>query len=258
MNEMRKQVIYETKGRAKEFCELAINLYSGCAHHCTYCYGADVTHNPDFFKEVKARVAPADIEWNAVEWAHNASPVLLCFVTDPYQPMEKKLKLTRQAIEILNYFDLGVHILTKAGDLAQRDFDLLSKNPKNVFATTLTLLKPEDSLKWEPNAGTPLDRMLNLTKAKEKGIKTWVSLEPVIDPEQTLRIIKITHSYVDHYKVGTLNYDPYKDIIDWKDYGYQAAKLLTALKKPFYIKKDLAKILYGKESNGFWVGEQPA
>ena len=71
------------------------------------------------------------------------------------------------------------------------------------------------------------------------GIKTWVSLEPVIDPKQTLELISETYTFVDFYKVGCLNHNELSKKIDWKQFGHDAEKLLIALGNEYYIKKDL-------------------
>ena len=238
-----KSVIYETKGKAREYCELAINLYSGCAHCCVYCYGADVTHQTwdAFTKTIRPRVTLNDLEQSAKAWANETRPILMCFVTDPYQPLEEQSKLTQTAIETLHRHNLKFTILTKAGKLAQRDFDLYKNG--DSFATTLTCVNREVATQWEPHAGLPHERIANLKKAHELGIKTWVSLEPVIDPEYSLELIELTKGFVDHYKVGKMNYHERQKEIDWASYARKALRLLSAEHKSYYIKKDLAAFI---------------
>ena len=88
-----------------------------------------------------------------------------------------------------------------------------------------------------------LNRINTLKKAHGLGISTWASLEPVIDPVQSLEIIRQTHEFVDLFKVGRWNHDKRADLIDWKAFGTQAINLLESLKKPYYIKADLKKYL---------------
>lgn len=233
--------IYETKGRAREYCELAVNLYRGCGHGCTYCYGAAVTR---VTREAFADGVPRTNIVNQI--AHDAlamkargddRPVLFCFVTDCYQPVEEKFRITRAAIVAMHEAGRKVWILTKAGPLATRDFDLLG--PGDAFATTLTCPDDKATLEWEPHAGSPSERMANLMEAHRRGIRTWVSLEPVLQPSWSLEMITKTHEFVDHYKVGTLNYDPHAETIDWGEYGRAAVALLDGLGKDYYLKKDL-------------------
>lgn len=249
-----KTTIYATRGRAREFCELAMNPYLGCGHQCVYCYGPDVTKSDraDWYRHPKARLTPAEMEVGISRWKGDKDPVLLCFVTDPYQPIEADHGLTRCAIGILSRHGFPVHILTKAGPLAQRDFDLLEGDPDNAFATTLTSLDLDHQRQWEPNAGSPSERMINLDLAHRTGIPTWVSLEPVIDPDWTLGLIERVAPITDHFKVGTLNYQPRGKEIDWPTFGREAIEILQRLGARYYIKKDLARYL--GRSEGFWGG----
>ena len=238
-----KQVIYETKGRAREFNELAINLFTGCGHACTYCYGADVTHQEKhtWENEPRPRVTPGEIQVSAAKQAKigDKRRVLLCFVTDPYQPIEAETRLTRSAIEILHSYDIGVIILTKGGKRAIRDFDLLG--PKDAFATTLTCIRAEDSLGWEPNAALPNERITSLQEANKRGIETWVSLEPVIYPEETKHLVKETKGFVGHYKVGTMNYHPHGKSINWREFGWAMKRLMDEMGVKYYFKKDILR-----------------
>ena len=99
------------------------------------------------------------------------------------------------------------------------------------------------SSEWEVNAPLPNDRIETLKFAHGLGIETWVSLEPVVIPSETLEIINLTHDFVDFYKVGTLNYDSLAKTIDWKEFGLNAIKLLEKYNKKYYIKDDLKKYL---------------
>lgn len=236
-----KQVIYETRGRAREYNELAINLFTGCGHNCIYCYGADVLHQDKetFEKHPKIRVTPLDIQRSAREWRARgeARRVLLCFITDPYQPLEQETQLTRKIIMALHDADLNVIILTKGGLRSVRDFDLLT--PKDAYATTLTCLNPKDSLYWEPHAALPDERLQALKLAHDKGIETWVSFEPVIYPSNTMKWVMMTWDIVGHYKVGTMNYHPHGKSIDWKNYGWEMKRLLDSQGLKYYFKRDL-------------------
>ncbi len=238
-----KQVIYETKGRAREFNELAINLFTGCGHGCIYCYGADVLHQKkaDFVDNPKPRVTPDDIDMSAWLWQkmYSGRKILLCFITDCYQPIEAETKLTRSAIEILHKYGMNVVLLTKGGVRSMRDFDLLT--PKDAYATTLTCLHQADSLYWEPKAALPNERIRALMEAHERGIETWVSLEPVIYPQDAMYIVGATKDYVGHFKVGTMNYHPHGKTINWHKFGWDMKELMDKLGIIYYFKKDLQK-----------------
>ncbi len=240
---MSRSVIYETKGRAREFNELALNLFSGCGHLCIYCYGADVTHQSreQFEKLIHPRVTVQDIRMSAerLALAGERRRVLLCFVTDPYQPKEAETGLTRECIKTLHEYGLNVVILTKGGLRSQRDFDLLG--PQDAYATTLTLMREEDSLRWEPGAAMPEARVNALEEAHKRGIETWVSFEPVIYPEVTKSLMLLTRDFVGHYKVGTMNYHPHGKTVNWRDFGWEMKREMDKLGIPYYFKKDLLR-----------------
>lgn len=243
---MAKTVIYETKGRAREFNELAINLFTGCGHRCIYCYGADVTHTDkaEFKQHPRPRLTLNEIDQSAVEWGslgrQEKRPILLCFVTDPYQPIEAESELTRETIKILHYNGLSVTILTKGGRRAMRDFDLLIPG-KDQFATTLTCSLDSQSLKWEPGAALPHERIESLKAAYGLGIETWVSLEPVIDPDDAIYLMHLTRLVVGHFKVGTMNYHPHGKTIDWNRFGWQIKREMDEFGVKYYLKQDLRR-----------------
>ena len=242
---LKTTTIYEPRGKAREYAPLAVNLYQGCGHRCIYCYA------PSCIRVTKERFYTPNPRPNILEMlssdarkfslVNNNGPVLLCFTCDPYQPIDEKYQITRKAIGILHYFSLDVMILTKGGQRAERDFDLLTGN--DFFGVTITNLDDAMSLKWEPLAALPGERINSLRKAHEKGIKTWVSLEPVIYPDITLEIIRKSHDFVDKFKVGTLNYHPAAKGIDWHTFAINVKSLLDELGADYYLKADLRRWL---------------
>ncbi len=237
-----KSVIYETAGRAKEFNELALNLYSGCPHGCLYCYAPAVLHvdRATFHSNAAPRLEPADLEIGLTRMAAlKGENVLLCFTCDPYPPGDNTP--TRYAIQKLHEHGFKVTILTKGSQRSVRDLDLLG--PGDQYATTLTLLSPAASQRWEPGAALPYERVAALKAAHWLGIETWVSLEPVIDPEATRLLVELTHDFVGHYKVGMLNYHPHGKTINWVKFGLGMKELLDSLGAKYYFKDDLVKAM---------------
>jgi DNA repair photolyase len=240
------KIIYKPRGKAGEYADYAINLYNGCAHGCVYCYAPTCLHktreqfsNPGTRKDVLKNLE-ADLKYLST-CPEKPKSVFLCFSCDPYQPIEKYFQISRQAIQMLHKAGISVMILTKGGRLAERDFDLLLAGDQ--FGVTLTCISQESSAKWEPNASLPADRISTLIDAHESGIRTWASLEPVVNPEDTLKLIRATWKYVDMYKVGVLNYHPHTQTINWPQFGREAKELLDSLGKKYYIKKDLQEYL---------------
>lgn len=236
-------VIYEPRGKAGEYSPLAANLYKGCAHGCLYCYAPAATFTA---REVfVGRPAPRknvldQLERDAESMAGDPRQILLSFTSDPYQPIETEEKLTRRALAILHKYDLRATVLTKGGMLACRDFDILSWGAHNEFAVTLTTDDPDESLAWEPGAAPPGERLESLRRAHAMGIRTWVSFEPVINPDAVYRLLEASLDYVDLYKVGKLNYHKLAGTIDWRGFREKITELLERAGKPYIIKKDLA------------------
>lgn len=170
--------------------------------------------------------------------------VLLCFHCDPYSPEAVASGVTAQAMSVLSYHRIPFQILTKGGMRAARDFVMYG--PNDAFATTMTFLDPSCSEMYEPGASPPANRIAAIQEGHKRGIETWVSLEPVVAPSESLAIIEHTHEYVDLYKIGKLNHDKASEAqIDWRAFGIRAIDLCKKYGKPYYIKADLAKHLDG-------------
>lgn len=234
------QVIYEPKGKAADYAHLAINHRIGCSHRCTYCFGSAVTKDPDFHTKPHDREdVLAALQKEAPNDAGTDKRVLLCFIGDPYDIINNNSNLTRDVLQILKTYDIPFQVLTKGGMRAVPDFDLYTT--LDAFGTTLTLLDPEQARATEPFAASPSNRIRAIEIAHQKGIETFVSLEPVLDATQSLQIIEKTHKFVDHYRIGKLNYQ--KSDINWRLFGVRAIRLCRQLKVDYYIKKDLAEHL---------------
>jgi DNA repair photolyase len=167
--------------------------------------------------------------------------VMLCFTTDPYHLGDTTL--TRQTLEVLRNYGLGFCTLTKGGTRSLRDLDLF-RPTRDAFASTLTSLDDAFSKKWERNAALPGDRIAALKKFHDAGIFTWVSLEPTLDCESSLEIVRETHEFVDLYKVGRANYlAEITKTTDWESYTKRMVDLCQSLGAAAYIKKDLQPFL---------------
>ena len=235
------RTIYKPQGKAREYAALALNLYSGCSHGCLYCYV------PRLQRRTREEFMQSECRWGVTTALareaikHAGKSVLLCFSCDPYQPDDVMYGLARHAIQILHSHRVKVNVLTKAGMSSISDFDLLGRGDK--YGASLTFNSDEDSIKWEPNAALPMSRINALQAAHNIGISTWASLEPVIEPAQSLTLILKAAPFVDEFKVGRWNHDPRAEEIDWRDFAQKAVALLKRLGKRYYVKKDLRRYL---------------
>ena len=94
----------------------------------------------------------------------------------------------------------------------------------------MTSLDDAFSKKWERNAGFPGDRIAALKAFHDAGIFTWVSLEPTLDCESSLKIVCQTHGFVDLFKIGRVNYLPMTKTTDWETYTHRMTNLCQKLK----------------------------
>jgi DNA repair photolyase len=238
--------IYAPAGQAGEYAPLATNPYRGCGHACAYCYVPLVTKQlrADFNAGAQLRSGFMDgLKRDARKYQALGvtEQVMLSFTSDPYHPGD--IAPTRATLEILIEHGLSICTLTKGGTRAIADLDLFRPD-RDAFAATLTTLDDAFSLKWERGAALPADRIAALRRYHEAGIFTWVSLEPTLDVDSSLAIVRATHGFVDLYKVGRANY--LKEITrttDWREYTLRMLDVLHQTGARHYIKKDLQPYL---------------
>jgi pyruvate-formate lyase-activating enzyme len=225
-------IIYGPKGQAGEYATLSANPYKGCGHKCAYCYVPKITHQdrkefdagavlrPDYLDRLRA-------DARKYREAGITDQVMLSFTTDPYPPAD---------------YGLAFCTLTKGGSRALRDIDLFRPD-RDAFASTLTSLDQDFSRKWERDAADPAERLSTLRTFHDRGIFTWVSLEPTLDVDASIEIVKATHGFVDLYKVGRVNYLSMTKTTDWRSYTLRMIETLNELGARHYIKKDLQGFL---------------
>jgi DNA repair photolyase len=234
------KIIYAPKGAASEYAELACNIYNGCTHGCLYCYAKRYAQADYYRAAAPKKDAIAKLKKDVEQLDGIAPEILLSFQGDVYQPAEMELRLTRQALEILRDHGLPFTVLTKGGTRATRDFDIMEGYSKSSFGTTLIFLDQADADHYEPAAAPIVDRIAAIAQAKKRGIRTWVSLEPVIDPEQALELVKTLHLIVDFWKVGKINHDRrLESRTDWVKFREQVTELLNQVGAKYYLKKSL-------------------
>ena len=223
--------IYIPSGKAKEYGDYALNIYTGCPHRCFYCFAPNVLHRDrqQFHDVVEPRKDIVEETRRQIEREGITGKLIhLCFTCDPY-PHGYDTTVTREIISLLKSTGNNVQILTKGN--GSRDFDLLG--PEDLYGITLdggTTGKDEI-------AAFPLVRVETLREAHNRGIKTWVSFEPVLNADTVLKNIKYVSEFVDKVKIGKLNY--HKSDIDWADFGRRAETLCQQLGLDYYIKESL-------------------
>jgi DNA repair photolyase len=169
--------------------ELSINPYRGCEHGCVYCF-ARPTHSYlnlspglDFETRIIAKVNAA--ERLRASFASAAYvPKLLCLgtATDAYQPVERKLGITRALIEVLSEHAHPFSLVTKSSGV-ERDLDLIAPMAaKGLVAVyvSITSLDADLARRLEPRAAAPHRRLRTLQVLADAGVPVGVSVSPII------------------------------------------------------------------------------
>ena len=235
--------IYEPKGRANEYGSLALNIYRGCNHGCFYCYAPNVIkESRETFSQVRHRPMLAESVTRQLDREKITGQLIhLCFTCDPY-PAEIDTTPTREVIKAIKAAGNHVQILTKGGQRAERDFDLLDSNDWfGVSFSTWGTFKEFDAgapPSQEPYAANTEERLNSLGHASNQGIKTWISFEPVFAPCDVYSVIEGWY-FVDLFRIGKLNYHPSQ--IHWAAFGVKCIELCQKHGYNYHIKEDLRK-----------------
>jgi DNA repair photolyase len=174
----------------------SINPYRGCEHGCIYCYArpthAWLGHSPGLDFESRLYYKPDAVDCLRRELAaksYRCADMVIGSITDAYQPVEQRIGLTRNILELLAECRHPVTIITKSS-LVERDIDLLQGMAQQQLAAvcvTITTLDPQLARRLEPRAAAPQRRLRTIERLAEAGIPVCVMVSPIIpvltDPE---------------------------------------------------------------------------
>ena len=169
--------------------ETSLNPYRGCEHGCIYCY-ARPTHEYlgfsaglDFESKIVAKTdAPKLLQTELESPRWTPQVLVMSGVTDPYQPVERKLRITRGCLEVLSRFRNPVAIITK-NRLVTRDIDVLASLARNHAAAvniSVTSLDPKLQQILEPRTSLPKARLDAISQLHAAGIPVGVMVAPII------------------------------------------------------------------------------
>ncbi len=169
--------------------EQSINPYRGCEHGCIYCYARpshgylNLSAGLDFETKLFAKTNAVELlRAELAKPGYRVSPINLGANTDPYQPIERRYRITRQVIEVLAEHRHPLTIVTKNA-LIERDLDLLAPLARQnlVYAfVSITSLDNQLSAKLEPRASAPHRRIEALRALNEAGVPCGVLVAPII------------------------------------------------------------------------------
>jgi DNA repair photolyase len=187
--------------------DYCINCYTGCGHACRYCYA---TYMKRFTNHTEPWGTFVDVKINAVELLRKAlrrnisGEVLLSSVTDAYQPLEEKYRLTRGCLELLAMTQLDVDILTKSR-IVTRDIDILSRMATVDVGLSITTDREDIKRIFEPGSSGIRGRLEALKALRKAGISTYVFIGPILpmDPENLADSIA---PFADRVLIDRMNY----------------------------------------------------
>lgn len=213
-----KKAIYMPKGKAGEYAKYACNFYKGCSNGCTYCYlkkgvlahalGGCVPTLKSCLKNVSYAI---DVFINELFDKRTNKPkedikkhgIFFTFTSDPCLP--ETMLLNFAAIHVCMGRGVPVQILTKCTawiDTEHGKALLDDPDAKKYLSVGFTLTGRDD---MEPNAAPNAERIEAMRRIHEMGIRTWASIEPVIDIEASMRCFMESLCYCDVYKIGLMS-----------------------------------------------------
>ena len=224
-----------------------INPYRGCEHGCVYCF-ARPTHafhglsaGLDFESKLFFKPdGPALLKRELARPSYVVKPIALGMNTDAYQPVERRLRLTRTFLEILSAHNHPVTLLTKSS-LIQRDIDLIAPMAEKGLVrvgVSLTTLDPRLSRRMEPRAAAPHKRFETIRVLTEAGIPVVAMTAPIIpalnEPEMEALLEAAAENGASSagYVLLRLPYE-LKDIVhEWlaEHYPDRAARIINLLR----------------------------
>lgn len=195
-----KTIIAKTKSSEWFGIDYNMNIYKGCCHGCIYCDSRSDCYQIEDFDQVRAKENALMVIRDDLRRKVKTGVVGTGAMSDPYNPFEKELELTRHALELVDAFGFGAAIATKS-TLMQRDADILESIKAHspvLCKVTVTTVDDELAKKVEPRVAVSSERLDMIANLNGRGIFTGILLMPVLpfleDNEENIRgIVKAAH-----------------------------------------------------------------
>lgn len=173
-----------------------MNIYRGCCHGCIYCDSRSECYRIDNFDKVRVKENALEIIRTELRKKRKKSAVIASgAMSDPYNPFEEKLLLTRKSLEIINEFGFGSAVTTKSALIA-RDADILKKiQEHSPVIAKITVTSADDALseKIEPHVSASSKRFKALKELSDNGVFCGILMMPILpfinDTEENMRKI---------------------------------------------------------------------
>lgn len=184
--------------------DYSLNPYRGCQHNCCYCYVPNVLrikrNEWGSFVNVKTNI-PNILSKELKK--KKPGIVALSTVTDPYQPIEKKYRLTRYCLEQLLINNFPTHIQTKS-DLVIRDIDIISKFDDIEVMFSIGTIDDSERKILEPYASSIQNRLKAMEKLSASGVKTSVFFGPIYPTVKKENLASLVNTFIDHGAKGIM------------------------------------------------------
>ncbi|MDW2798910.1 radical SAM protein [Clostridium boliviensis] len=177
-----KTIVTKTKTSGWFGIDYNMNIYRGCSHGCIYCDSRSDCYRIDHFDTVRVKEDALRIIRDDLRRKVKTGVVGTGAMSDPYNPLENELKLTRHALELIDAFGFGAAIATKS-TLLQRDIDILKSIADHspvILKVTVTTSDDNLASKIEPRVSRPSDRLSLIAALKDQGLFAGILLMPVL------------------------------------------------------------------------------
>lgn len=178
-----KTIVTKTKAPSKWFgIDYNMNIYRGCCHGCIYCDSRSDCYQVGDFDKVRAKENALQIIRDDLRRKVKSGVVGTGAMSDPYNPFERELQLTRHALELCDAFEFGAAVATKS-TLLERDADILQSIAEHspvLLKVTVTTADDELAQKIEPRTAVSSERFRMIEKLSQKGLYTGILLMPVL------------------------------------------------------------------------------
>lgn len=196
-----RSIVIKNKSTAWFGTRYTMNIYRGCSHGCIYCDSRSECYGVQDFDTVRVKSDALAVIRNDLRSKTQSGVVTTGSMSDPYNPFEKELQLTRHALELLDAYGFGAAVATK-GTLITRDADILREIASHspvLCKITVTTCDDVLAAKLEPRAPSSSARLAAVEKLAGQGIFTGILLMPVLPfledtPDGVRRLVRAAYN----------------------------------------------------------------
>lgn len=247
------KALYTPKGAALEYGRVGCNFYTGCPHNCEYCYlkrgapskqlGGTEVRLKKCFKDEEDALSIFSKELDKHIGYLRRYGVFFSFTTDPL--INETMDVTFKALHRCAIRGIPVKVLTKNADFISKLYSLPTtfvNHCRDWVSFGFTLTGRDD---MEPNASSNQRRIEVMRYLHMDGFKTWASIEPVIDWQSSVQVIRDSMEWCDHYKLG-LRSGVKKDYYNLRESGPTIMRIVEMCEvnnRTLYLKESTRKLL---------------